>query len=140
MLIFSCDNDQVQNQWLNQQAVCDQSTSVVSNSQFNTTAATSDMIESLSLNANCMTIVFWNSGCDGNSWTYELITDGNVDYTTSPATRKLKFIVHNSELCLAQFKKERSFDIGSLQVSGQNSVKLIVEASNNQTREIIYNY
>ena len=118
---------------------CDQST-VISSSEYAATNANLNFINQLNIVSNCLKVDLADSGCDGNSWTYKLVTDGVIDYTTVPATRKLKLEIINPELCLAIFNKQRSFDIENLKVNGQSSVKLIIEYFNHQTKEITYNY
>lgn len=137
LVLFSCSGDKEEVQM--PRTTCDQAT-IVNSTEYTNAVANIASIESLQLNSNCMLVNLSDSGCNGNSWTYKLVTDGVVNTTTTPVSRKLKLQIFNPEMCLAVFKKTRSFDIENLKVSGQNSVKLIVEYSNNQTKEITYNY
>ncbi len=104
---------------------------------FNATSLVSVNIQQTTLSAHCFTVLYTASGCDGNSWIPRLVSDGAVDYTSTPATRKVKFVLENDELCLAVFLKEKSFDLQSMQLSGHNSVQIRL-TNNNQN--FVYQY
>ena len=95
------------------------------------------IIDQLSIVGDCLKIKYNSSGCSGNTWVVKLYSDGALDTSTTPATRKVKFNFSNQEVCLAQFWKETSFDIESLRAPGANSVQIKLE---NNSQTIIYNY
>jgi hypothetical protein len=125
----SCQDEQILNQ-----VACEQPVKISKTDYQNVPDEHID-INSIKLNNNCLTINFSASGCSGNSWVPELIDAGDV-MESQPPRRNLVFALHNQEMCAAYFTKEISFDVSTLQVSG-NSVYLILQ---NTGEEILYTY
>ncbi len=117
-------------------AKCDQTT-LINQSGYPSATIGNANISQAAISGNCLRLAYSSSGCDGSSWQVSLITDGTVDLSTIPATRKLKFILVNQEICAAVISKEKSFDISNLQVSGAQAVSLYIE-NNGQT--LVYQY
>ncbi|GAK92286.1 hypothetical protein JCM19298_2774 [Nonlabens ulvanivorans] len=95
-------------------------------------------ITGLSLSGDCLTIIISGSGCDGSSWTLDLV-DSDVVSFSSPPERNLILEFTNTELCTAVFEKSFTFDISSLQVSG-NELRLNFNNSNTSLTTINYMY
>lgn len=94
-------------------------------------------IQQISIIGDCFKIQYSSSGCSANTWVVNLYSDGALDTSTTPATRKVKFSLVNNEMCLAQFQREKSFDIENLRAPGANSVQIKLE---NNSQTITYNY
>lgn len=75
---------------------------------------------------DCLLIDISASGCDGNSWEFNLVDSGAIA-ESSPEQRYLKFQLINNEACLAQFNRRVSFDLSPLQISGSNEIILHIE-------------
>ncbi|MFL1012072.1 hypothetical protein [Flavisericum labens] len=75
---------------------------------------------------DCLYIEFGSSGCDGNSWRFNLVDSGAVA-ESFPEQRYLKFQLKNEEACLAYFTRTVSFDLKPIQVSGSNEIILNIE-------------
>ncbi len=115
---------------------CDQTT-LIDQSGYPSAPFGNATVSQAVVSGNCLKISYSSSGCDGSSWQVSLITDGTVDLSTVPATRKLKLILVSQEACTAVISKEKSFDISNLQVNGAQSVALSIE-NNGQT--LVYQY
>lgn len=114
---------------------CDQKV-VVSSDQFED-ATTSDFVfTDYSITEGCLELAYSTSGCDGSTWTVELIDSGSV-MESYPPQRNIKMVLDNQELCQAVIRKETSFDISSLQVEGTDKVILHLE---NFDEDISYEY
>ncbi|MCF7559049.1 hypothetical protein L3X39_00245 [Sabulilitoribacter multivorans] len=105
--------------------VCDQTT-VIDESLYDSLESNNFTILGAEIQNNCLTIEFGASGCDGNSWTYQLVDSGAVA-ESSPEQRYLKFELLNNEACLAYFEKSISFDLTSLQITGSNKIILHID-------------
>ncbi len=119
-----------------QQTVCPQNI-IEDAAYYNAASFVSANIQEAKINNNCFTVKFSASGCDGNSWIPKLVTDGIIDHTTSPATRHVKFVLENSEVCLAVFQKEKLFGLQTMQINGQNSVQIKLV---NTGQNFVYQY
>lgn len=76
---------------------------------------------------DCLEIKIGASGCDGNSWEFNLVDSGAVAESL-PEQRFLKLQLINEELCDAYFEKTTSFDLTPLQINnGVNEVILHIE-------------
>lgn len=82
-----------------------------------------------------MFINFSASGCDGETWTVQLI-DSEAILESSPPQRHLKFMIENNESCEAYITKDQSFDVSNLKVDG-NQVQLNIT---NAEQNTIYKY
>jgi hypothetical protein len=107
---------------------------IISKTQYETALDDQYSIIDLKINGDCLTIKFSASGCNGNSWTTQLIDAGGVAYSFPPQ-RSLKLSLDNKELCEAIVTKEISFNIKDLQVQGTNKVLLKISG-----QSILYEY
>ncbi|TGV02497.1 hypothetical protein [Flavivirga rizhaonensis] len=105
--------------------ICDQKTVINKNIYNNLVSADFNFVRT-EITDNCLTIEISASGCDGNSWEFNLVDSGAVA-ESSPEQRYLKFQLINEEACLAIFKKTVSFDLTSLQINGSNEIILRLE-------------
>ncbi|WP_303318497.1 hypothetical protein Q4Q34_04090 [Flavivirga abyssicola] len=105
--------------------ICDQKTVINKNIYNNLVSADFNLV-SAEITNNCLTIEISASGCDGNSWEFNLVDSGAVA-ESSPEQRYLKFQLINQEACLAVFKKTISFDLAPLQINGSNEIILHFE-------------
>ncbi len=135
-LFISCDSDDDNNNDTNLVTYdCDQEV-VISNEQFQN-ATTSDVgFVDYSFVDGCLELSYSSSGCDGSTWTVELIDSGNV-MESAPPQRNIRMVLDNQEACLAVIGKETSFDISSLRVEGSDEVILHLE---NFDEDILYEY
>ncbi|MBQ0735832.1 hypothetical protein J9332_16020 [Aquimarina celericrescens] len=113
---------------------CDQFI-IVSDTQFENAPKDPVTINSAIINDDCITINFSAGGCDGDSWEVKLIDSGGVSFSLPPQ-RNLRLSLKNEELCEAFITRELTFDIGALQVSG-NQVLLNIQ---NFDQQILYEY
>jgi hypothetical protein len=75
---------------------------------------------------DCLSITIGASGCDGNSWNFNLIDSGAIA-ESSPEQRYLKFQLENNEDCLAVFERSVSFDLNPIQIEGSHEIILNIE-------------
>lgn len=75
---------------------------------------------------DCINVEIGSSGCDGESWEFNLV-DSGVVAESSPEQRYLKLKLVNTELCDAYFEKIISFDLTPIQVSGSNEIILHID-------------
>ncbi|SDX36738.1 hypothetical protein SAMN05444411_10516 [Lutibacter oricola] len=90
------------------------------------------VINSASIDDDCLKINYSSSGCSGDSWEVKLI-DAGVIMESFPPQRNIKLSLKNEEICEAYFTKEISFDIDKLQVDGE-VVLLNLEGFDTQIR------
>ncbi|MAN27729.1 MULTISPECIES: hypothetical protein [Mesonia] len=136
-VFVSCDSDDDNNEIITDpfDYNCDQEV-VVSSDQFEN-ATTSDFVfTDYSFTEGCLELSYSASGCDGSTWTVELIDSGAV-MESAPPQRNIRMVLDNQELCQAVIRKETSFDISSLQVEGTDKVILHLE---NFEEDILYEY
>ena len=128
--IIGCKQDIIE-------STCDQVV-LIDNYAYNNDSSSNFTINSVEIINNCLKINFGASGCDGSSWQEKLIDSEDI-LESSPVQRNLIFSLENSELCLAYFTKEVSFDISSLQIDNESS--LILNISNGENNfELLYEY
>lgn len=109
----------------NGDVVCDEIT-IVSESLFaNLDSADFTFINAEIIN-NCLDIEIGASGCDSNTWDFQLVDSGAIAESL-PEQRYLKFQLINEEACLAYFQRTTSFDLIPLQIEGSNKVLLNIE-------------
>ncbi|AOW19690.1 DUF4377 domain-containing protein [Urechidicola croceus] len=78
-------------------------------------------INSAEIINNCLHISFSSSGCDSDTWQFELI--GSEDVLESyPPQRRIKFTLDNQDECLAFFNVDVTFDISQLKVEGNELI------------------
>ncbi|NMH89808.1 hypothetical protein [Flavivirga algicola] len=102
--------------------VCDQAV-VVDKEVYDNLDSAHFTLVNAEISNNCLTIEISASGCDGNSWEFNLIDSGAIA-ESSPEQRYLKLQLVNKEACLAVFKRTVSFDLTPLQVSGSREIIL----------------
>lgn len=105
--------------------VCDETT-IINEAIYNDLVSAYFTFVNAEIADNCLTIEISASGCDGNSWGFNLVDSGAVA-ESSPEQRYLKFQLINEEACLAVFNKTVSFDLTPLQISGSNEIILHLE-------------
>ena len=88
----------------------------------------------MSISENTLKIKFTASGCTGKTWIAKLIASENV-IETNPCQRPIILTLVNNESCTAMPIKEVSFNIETLQIKGDNKVKL-----NILDKSILYEY
>ena len=130
LFIISCKQEIIE-------TTCDQEVFISSNA-YNNNSSANLTINSVAIVDNCLIINFGASGCDGSSWQEKLI-DSEEILESSPVQRNLIFSLENSEICLAYFTKEVSFDISSLQISSESSMVLNIENGINNFN-VLYEY
>nr|WP_152557855.1 hypothetical protein [Nonlabens ulvanivorans] len=134
--LLSCDvGDDDMN--VNQQ-VCVNSSTVIIDASRHGNPNENVSITGLSLSGDCLLIRISGSGCDASSWTLDLV-DSDVVSFSNPPQRNLVLEFVNTELCTAVFEKSFTFDISSLQVSG-NEVQLNFNNSSTSLTTINYMY
>ena len=106
-------------------AICDQ-IATVDNTAYENAETAFDSVVSVEVLDDCLNVRISSSGCDGNSWEFELIDSGNVA-ESFPPQRYLKYVLTNNEACLAVFSREKSFELIPLRVEGVNEVLLNIE-------------
>ncbi len=126
-----CDDDDNSTQ----PQTCEKTT-IIDEAYYNDLGILNTPINSTQIIGDCLIIDFSGSGCDGESWEYDLIDSGAVA-ESSPEQRFLKFEFINNEACLAFINKTVSFDISMLRVNGSNSIMLNIEGYESS---IQYNY
>ncbi len=105
--------------------VCDKMTLVDENVYADLESDDFNLINAEIIN-NCINITVGASGCDGNSWVFNLIDSGAVA-ESSPEQRYLKLQLLNGELCDAYFEKTISFNLTPLQINGSHEIILHLE-------------
>lgn len=135
LMVFCFLNIQCNNNDDDDTPSCEKTTIVDAN-YYNNLSITNYPINNVEVVGNCLVIEFSSSGCDGESWEYNLIDSGSVA-ESSPEQRFLKFELINNEACLAVFNKTVSFDLIPLRVQGSNSIILNIEGYN---LDVQYNY
>lgn len=113
---------------------CDFET-IVSAEQFQNAPSDQLTINSIEIEDHCLTINFTSSGCDGNSWEFDLI-DADEIMESEPPQRNLRLSLKNEELCDAVITKEATFHLSNLQVDGGRVILNIT----NSSESILYEY
>ena len=115
------DNDDINRS----SGICDETTIINHDLYENLNSANFTFIEEEITN-DCLHIEIGASGCDGNTWGFNLVDSGAVA-ESSPEQRYLKFQLINEELCLAFFERTVSFDLTPLQIDGSHEIILHIE-------------
>ena len=104
------------------QGQCDDNVTLSSNLYTN---GQSDIfsINSVEIVGNCLVVNYSASGCDGTTWSLDLV-DSEAIMESAPPQRNLRLIFINNEACLAFLTAELSFDITDLQIENENSIVL----------------
>lgn len=99
---------------------------VVDKTKYNNLETASFKLSHAKIIEDCLMLTVSASGCDGNTWAFNLVDSGAVA-ESSPEQRFLKFQLINNEDCLAFFGRTISFGLKPLQISGSNDVILHIE-------------
>lgn len=94
-------------------------------------------INSVTLTGDCLLINFSSSGCNGETWEFDLI-GGRSDATVFPPLINVRLTLESSELCEALISREVSFELSPFQQNGTDRVSLFLQ-NNNQSLLYIYN-
>jgi hypothetical protein len=92
-------------------------------------------IKNIEIVDDCLSIDFYASGCNGNSWKIKLI-DSEAILKSNPPQRNLRLSLENNELCDAIINKKISFDISKLRLTGSEVILNIA----NSGQQIKYKY
>ncbi|HUH25199.1 MAG TPA: hypothetical protein VLY87_01105 [Flavobacterium sp.] len=109
---------------------------VVDEIKYNQISTNNYGITNVVLNGDCLEVTISSSGCDPNGWMMSLVASENV-VETLPIQQNIKVELINNQYCLAVFKKIVSFDLTSIQNTGQNQVLLNIDGWNTP---ILYQY
>ena len=120
LMNFQCDED---NDHLI--SLCDEPV-VVDNSAYETSESAFYTLINAEINGDCLHVNISSSGCNANTWFFNLIDSENIA-ESMPPQRYLKLELINNEACLAVFNKEQSFDLAPLRITGVNEVLLNIE-------------
>lgn len=135
ILVFACKEKETLKNNNNYTLECDQFIEL--NSQaYNNATTNSFNIDSMILNGNCLEVIVSASGCDGSTWSLNLI-DAEVVLESYPIQRQAKLVLNNQELCLAYFTKTFTFDLQPLQYNGDDRVVINID---NWQEGILYQY
>ena len=132
--IFACSNNDDNNNNNDEISNCDLET-VISPELYANAPNDFIAINSIEIIEDCLIIDYGASGCSGDTWEIMLVDSGDI-LESEPLQRNLRVSLNNSELCLAYFTKETTFDISNIQVDG-NQVLLNIE---NYDTQILYEY
>ncbi len=88
------------------------------------------------IQGDCLLIDIGASGCNGDSWEFELIDSGAVA-ESEPEQRFLKLDFDNDEACLASFERTISFDLKPIRISESGKIILNLEGVD---KDLIYSY
>ncbi|GAA3603233.1 hypothetical protein Q4Q39_13880 [Flavivirga amylovorans] len=128
-LSIQCDEDDDN---IPTKGICDQTT-IVKKEIYDSLVSADFTFVDAEVKGDCLTIEISASGCDGNTWKFNLVDSGAVA-ESSPEQRYLKFQLINEEACLAVFKRIVSFDLTPLQISGSNEIILNLEGLESSLR------
>lgn len=115
--------------------ICEKKAKVDNTLYINTKTDNYTLVDA-TVNGNCLEIKLSASGCDGKSWTVELV-DADALADSNPQQRFIKLALTNNELCTAVFSKTVSFDITPLRAMGTKSLRLKLDRLD---KSLIYNY
>lgn len=118
-LLNACEEDTVRT------SNCDTLT-ILSSDKYENGSSDSFSIISAAITADCLEIKYSASGCDGNSWSEELV-DAEAIQESFPIQRNLKMLLDNQEACAAVFTKTVSFDLTPIQTEGYNKIILNID-------------
>ncbi|MEO9482599.1 MAG: hypothetical protein ABJG47_04110 [Ekhidna sp.] len=95
-------------------------------------------IISASITGNCLEVKYSSSGCDGKSWTEEMVADDLI-LESLPPQLGLRMLLKNEESCAAVFTKTVSFDLTSIQIGDyrDSGIKLNIAGFDQQ---LLYTY
>ena len=134
MSILSCSDDD-DNDVSTTTNACGQQ-ALISAEQYENAASDPFEIDSITIEDDCLSIVFFASGCSGNSWEVDLIDSGGI-LESLPEQRSLRLSLQNDEECLAIVSQEFSFDISNLQINDAGELILNID---DFSESILYEY
>lgn len=114
---------------------CDEQ-ATVDGTKYNQTTTTNYAITNVVLNGDCLEVTVSGSGCDPNNWDMNFISVASLT-NIFPPLYQAKIELINNEACLAVFQKTVSFDLTSMQLTGQNQIQIKLEGWNTN---IFYQY
>lgn len=114
---------------------CDKSI-IVDEMKYHQISTNNYTITNVVLNGDCLEVTISSSGCDPNGWMMSLVASEDV-VETLPVQQNIKIELINNQACLAVFQKTVSFDLTSVQNTGQNQVLLNIDGWNTP---ILYQY
>jgi len=104
--------------------------------RFETAPAMSLNIESAAIEGDCLNIRFTSSGCNGDTFVFNLIGLPN-DATVFPPLVNVRLSLSSNELCEAIVSREVSFDLSVFQQSNTDRVTLALQ---NNGQSLLYVY
>ena len=104
---------------------CDETT-IISEALFNDLDSASFTFIDAEIINNCLNIEIEASGCDANTWVFQLVDSGAIAESL-PEQRFLKCQLINEEACLASFQRITSFDLTPIQIEGSHELVLNIE-------------
>lgn len=110
-------------------------TAIVNNFQYENAQSSILDVSNISIDGDCLTIIYSATGCDGSTFQLQLYDSGEV-LESDPPQRNVRFVLSNNEACLAFITKDMPYDISNLQVEGGQLVLNIL----NTNSSITYNY
>jgi len=75
---------------------------------------------------DCLEIEYSSSGCDGKSWSEEMVDAAEI-LESFPIQRKLKMLLDNQEACAAVFTKTVSFDLTPIRTEDYSKIILNID-------------
>lgn len=125
LLISSCSDDDCPTNPVS----CGINALIVGDQTLDAVQTNNYQIQDVVLSGNCLEITISSSGCDPNNWSMNLFSD-NTFFDIFPLQRYAKVEVITNEACLAVFQKTVNFDLQPFQISGQDSVVIMIEGWN----------
>jgi len=116
------------------ESICDDKV-IIDKNLFDTAPNSALNITKVEIIGDCLSIDFYASGCNGNSWKVKLI-DSEAILKSNPPQRNLRLSLENNELCEAVIHKKISFDISELRLTGSEIILNII----NSNHQIKYKY
>lgn len=128
-LSFSCNNDDDGLQSCDRSALLDADLFVSAPSQ-------TVFLNSAEIEGDCLRINFSASGCNGETWEFNLVGQPS-DAAVFPPLVNIRLILESTELCEAMISREVSFDLTVFQVSNTNSLSFQLQ---NNGQNLLYAY
>jgi hypothetical protein len=126
---LSCSNDDDGSKTCDAKAILDPE-------RFETAPAMPLNIESAVIEGDCLNIRFTSSGCNGDTWVFNLIGVPS-DATVFPPLVNVRLSLSSTELCEAIVSREASFDLSVFQQSNADRLTLTLQ---NNGQSLLYVY
>ena len=94
---------------------------LVNESRYNQAPRQGIFIKNVTVSGDCLQVNFEASGCDGSTWTIDLVGSTQVAESL-PAQRFIAIDLVNNEACLAIIDTTVSFDLSALRLSGDEII------------------